>query len=144
MKGFGVDDAGNVSLVSSKYLSNLLAMPYLLVMLIAGIVLVLYGVLISSFKKSTRGIWFSGFGCFLVALVVLCLPAFNHTAFYPSKIDLQSSLTIYNASSSMFTLTVMTYVAIGIPFVLAYVAYVWKLMDSKKLTATEVTDEESY
>ncbi len=144
MKGFGVDDAGNVSLVSSKYLSNLLAMPYFLIMLLAGIILVLYGVLISSFKKSVKGIWFSGFGCFLVGLVVLCLPAFNNTAFYPSKIDLQSSLTIYNASSSMFTLTTMTYVAIGIPFVLAYVVYVWKLMDSKKLTAKEVTDEESY
>ena len=103
-----------------------------------------YGVLISSFKKSVKGIWFSGLGCFFVGLVVLCLPAFNGTAFYPSKLDLQSSLTIYNASSSMYTLTVMTYVAIGIPFVLAYVIYVWKLMDSKKLTTSEVTEEEAY
>ncbi|MCK5313055.1 MAG: cytochrome d ubiquinol oxidase subunit II, partial [Desulfobacteraceae bacterium] len=88
--------------------------------------------------------WFSGLGTVFVGLVVLCLPAFNNTAFYPSKLDLQSSLTIYNASSSMYTLTTMTYVAIGIPFVLAYVVYVWKLMDSKKLTVDEVTNEESY
>jgi len=144
MKGFGVDEAGMVSLVSSKYLSNLLAMPHLLIMLLAGIVLVLYGVLATSFKASNKGIWFSGLGTVLVGLVVLCLPAFNGTAFYPSKLDLQSSLTIYNASSSHYTLTIMTYVAIGIPFVLAYVVYVWKLMDSKKLTKEEVTNEESY
>ncbi|MBW2655849.1 MAG: cytochrome d ubiquinol oxidase subunit II, partial [Deltaproteobacteria bacterium] len=90
------------------------------------------------------GIWFSGLGTIFVGLVVLCLPAFNNTAFYPSKLDLQSSLTIYNASSSHYTLTIMTYVAIGIPFVLGYVVYVWKLMDSKKLTKEDVTNEESY
>ena len=144
MKGFNVDDAGIVSLVSSKYLSNLLAMPHLLILLLAGIILVLYGVLLSKFKGSHKGIWFSGLGTVFVGLVVLCLPAFNNTAFYPSKLDLQSSLTIYNASSSHYTLAIMTYVAIGIPFVLGYVAYVWKLMDSKKLTKEEVINEESY
>jgi cytochrome d ubiquinol oxidase subunit II len=144
MKGFGVDTDGTVSLVASKYLSNLLAMPYLLIMLLSGIILVLYGVLLSVFKQSYKGIWFSGLGTVFVGLVVLCLPAFNNTAFYPSKLDLQSSLTIYNASSSMYTLTIMTYVALGIPFVLAYVVYVWKLMDSKKLTVEEITNEESY
>lgn len=144
MEGFGVDETGTVSMVASKYLSNLLSLPHLLILLLAGIVLVLYGVLVCYFRKSNKGIWFSGLGCVLVGLVVLCLPAFNGTAFYPSKLDLQSSLTIYNASSSKFTLTTMTYVAIGVPFVLGYVAYVWKLMDSKKLTAEEVTEEESY
>ncbi len=144
MKGFGVDDAGVVSLVSSKYLSTLLALPHFLILLLAGIILVLYGVLATSFQGSNKGIWFSGLGTVFVGLVVLCLPAFNNTAFYPSKLDLQSSLTIYNASSSMFTLTTMTYVAIGIPFVLAYVVYVWFLMDSKKLTKDEVINEESY
>ncbi len=144
MKGFGVNESGVVTMVPGKYLSTLLALPHLLVLLLAGILLVLYGVVAASFKQSTKGIWFSGPGTVLVGLVVLCLPAFNNTAFYPSKLDLNSSLTIYNASSSMFTLATMTYVAIGIPFVLGYVAYVWKLMDSKKLTVAEVTDEESY
>ncbi len=144
IKGFGVDGAGKVSMVDFKYLLNLMSMPHLIVLLLVGILLVVYGVFRSTFKNGYSGIWFSGFGCFLVGLVVLCLPAFNNTAFYPSKLDLQSSLTIYNASSSIFTLTTMTYVAIGIPFVLAYVVYVWKLMDAKKLTAKEVIDEESY
>lgn len=141
MKGFGVDSEGVVSMVSSKYLSNLLAMPHLLILLLVGIVLVLYSVLSTYFQNSSKGIWFGGLGCVLVGLVVLCLPAFNGTSFYPSKLDLQSSLTIYNASSSKFTLTTMTYVAIGVPFVLAYVAYVWKLMDSKKLTESEVNEK---
>ncbi|MCP3900308.1 MAG: cytochrome d ubiquinol oxidase subunit II, partial [Desulfobacteraceae bacterium] len=144
MKGFNVDDNGIVTLISSKYLLNFLSIPYLFVILLAGIILVVYSVVISVFKESYKGIWFSGLGTFLVGLVVLCLPAFNNTAFYPSKLDLQSSLTIYNASSSLFTLTNMTYVAIGIPFVLAYVAYVWKLMDAKKLTEEEIINEESY
>ncbi len=144
MKGFNVDKAGVVSLVSFKYLFNLFSMPYLLALLLAGILLVLLGAFITSFKGSYRGIWFNGLGTVFVGFVVLCLPAFNNTAFYPSKLDLQSSLTIYNASSSMFTLKTMAYVAIGIPFVLAYIVYVWKLMDSKKLTVEEVSDEESY
>lgn len=144
MKGYGVDSSGMVSLVPLKYLSNLLAMPHLIGLLVLGIVLVLYGVFSCAFKQSHKGIWFSGLGTVFVGLVVLILPAFNSTSFYPSKLDLQSSLTIYNASSSMFTLTIMTYVALGIPFVLGYVVYVWKLMDSKKLTVDEITHEESY
>ncbi len=144
MKGFTIDYSGTESIISYKYLSNILAMTYLPVLLLAGIVLVLVGVVAASFKGSFKGIWFSGLGCIFVGLVVLCLPAFNNTPFYPSKLDLNSSLTIYNASSSMFTLKTMTYVAMGIPFVLGYVVYVWKLMDSKKLTKDEVINEESY
>ncbi len=112
-------------------------------MLLVGVVLVTAGVLLTKYQNSSKGIWFSGLGTVLAGLTILCLPAFNNTAFYPSKLDLQSSLTIYNASSSLFTLTIMTYVAIGIPFVLAYIVYVWKLMDAKKLTVEEIK-EKSY
>ncbi|MEN8200851.1 MAG: cytochrome d ubiquinol oxidase subunit II, partial [Thermodesulfobacteriota bacterium] len=144
MKGFHVAEDGTVSRVAFKYFSNLLALPHLLVMLLAGLGLVILGVLGAAFKGGTRGIWPAGLGTVLVGLCVLCLPAFNSTSFYPSKFDLQSSLTIYNASSSQFTLTTMTYVALGIPFVLAYIAYLWKQMDSKKLTSQEAMDHEAY
>jgi cytochrome d ubiquinol oxidase subunit II len=143
-KGFGVDENGVVSMVSFKYFFNLLALPHLLLSLLAGIGLVTWGVILGARKGSVKGIWPAGLGTVLVGLCVLCLPAFNGTAFYPSTFDLQSSLTIYNASSSEYTLKIMTYVALGIPFVLAYIAYLWKKMDSQKLTVEEVTDHEAY
>ncbi len=141
MDGFGiVDEKGTVAMVSQKYLANLLANPWLLGLLLIGLVLVIVSVLKTAKTDSTAGIWFSGPGTVLVGLTVLLLPAYNNTAFYPSKVALQSSLTIYNASSSPYTLTAMTYVAIAIPFVLAYVAYVWYAMDKGKLTADEVSE----
>lgn len=143
-KGFGVDENGTVSMVSFKYFFNLLALPHLLAMLLGGLLLVIWGVLAGAFKSSTKGIWAAGLGTVLVGLCVLCLPAFNSTAFYPSTFDLQSSLTIYNASSSKFTLTTMTYVALAIPFVLAYIAYLWRQMDSQKLTTHDAMDGEAY
>ncbi len=144
MQGFGVDEAGVVSMVASKYLLNLLAMPLVLGLLLVGLVLVILAVLATAFKGNDKGIWFAGLGTVLVGLAVFFTAGFNNTAFYPSKVDLQSSLTIFNASSSPYTLMVMTYVALGIPFVLAYVAYVWRQMDSQKLAAHEVVDHEAY
>jgi cytochrome d ubiquinol oxidase subunit II len=141
MKGFGIiDDQGTVAMVTRKYLGNLFANPWLLGMLLGGLGLVILGVFRTAKSESTAGIWFGGFGTFLVGLTVLLLPAYNNTSFYPSKVDLQSSLTIYNASSSPYTLKIMTYVAITIPFVLAYVAFVWWSMDKKKMTVEEVAD----
>ncbi len=144
MDGFGVDDGGLVSVVPRKYLGNLLANPLLLVMLLVGLLLVLRAVWVTARTPKTRGIWCGGLGTFLVALVVLLLPAYNHTAFYPSKSDLQSSLTIYNASSSHLTLTTMTYVALVIPIVLAYVFFVWRAMNRKKLGTSDLDDKAAY
>ncbi len=141
MKGYTVDGNGVVSMVSRKYLANLLANPWLPGLLAAGLVLVISGVLSTAKTSKTGGIWMGGLGTVLVGLTVLLLPAYNNTPFYPSKADLQSSLTIANASSSHYTLTAMTYVAIAIPFVLGYVAYVWWAMDRSKLTADEVQGE---
>ena len=144
MDGFGVDPAtGVVSLVSGKYLSNLLAMPLVLIFLLLGLVLVIWGVISTAFTTRRSGIWFGGVGTVLVGLVVFFIAGFNNTAFYPSKAYLQSSLTIHNASSSHYTLTAMTYVALSVPLVLAYIAYVWRLMDTKKISAAEVTGKEA-
>jgi len=144
MQGFSVDATGVVSMVANKYLLNLLAMPLVLGLLLVGLVLVIVAVLITAFKASSKGIWLAGLGTVLVGLSVFFLAGFNNTPFYPSKADLQSSLTIVNASSSRYTLTAMTYVALGIPLVLAYIAYVWSKMDAKKLAAHEVVDHEVY
>ncbi len=142
MKGYAVEpETGRVFLEQGKYLHNLLAMPVNgLAFLLGGLLLVVYGALTTRFRNSHRGIWPAGLGVVLVVLAILSIAGYNHTAFYPSSYDPQSSLTIANASSSHYTLTAMSYIAISIPFVLAYVAYVWRLLDARKLTAEDVTD----
>ncbi len=145
MSGFGVDGSGTVEMVAFKYLKNLIAMPWVVVLLLLGLAGVIWGVILTCIRKGDRGIWFAGPGTVFVGLTVFFLAGYNNTAFYPSKADLQSSLTIVNASSSHFTLTVMTYVAFVIPLVLAYIAYVWKQMDAEKITVEEVAaDEKAY
>ena len=144
MQGFSFDENGVVSMVSGKYLANLLATPTILVLLLAGLVLVVWGVILTSFLGGFRGIWFGGLGTVLVGLAVFFTAGFNNTPFYPSKADLQSSLSIFNASSSHYTLTAMTYVALVIPLVLAYIAYVWYLMDGRKIGAEDINDTKAY
>jgi cytochrome d ubiquinol oxidase subunit II len=111
---------------------------------VIGLFLVLLGVTRTSLARSTTGIWFGSLGTVLVGLAVFFTAGFNGTPFYPSKVDLQSSLTIYNASSSHYTLTAMTYVALFIPLVLAYIAYVWRQMDSKKIGSADIEDSKAY
>lgn len=142
--GFATDSNGVVSMVAQKYLNNLLAMPIVLGFLVVGLFLVLLGVTRTSLARSTTGIWFGGLGTVLVGLAIFFTAGFNGTPFYPSKVDLQSSLTIYNASSSHYTLTAMSYVALFIPVVLAYVAYVWKQMDSRKIGMRDISDKKAY
>lgn len=144
MDGYGFNETGVVSMVANKYLGNLLAMPIVLGLLLAGLVLVIGGVVLTSFLSSRRGIWPAGLGTVLVGLAIFFTAGFNNTPFYPSKADLQSSLTIYNASSSHYTLTAMTYVAMLIPFVLAYIIWVWRQMDARQLTVADITDKKAY
>ena len=145
MRGYGiVDDAGTIDIVSFKFLRNLVANPWLILLLVGGLALVVAGVWKTARTGETGGIWYGGLGTVLVGLTVLLLPAYNLTAFYPSKADPQSSLTIYNASSSPYTLKVMTYVALGIPFVLVYVAYVWWAMGRSKITIEDTGDRTAY
>lgn len=145
--GYAYDPAtGLVSMVSHKYLSNLLDLHVFGIgFFLLGVVLVLFSIFLSYFKESTNGIWFGGLGTMLVVLVVFFIAGYNNTAFYPSYYDLQSSITIRNASSSHFTLKVMSYVSLGIPFVLGYIVVVWRAMTSTPITEKEVnTSHELY
>jgi cytochrome d ubiquinol oxidase subunit II len=120
-------------------------MPVNLILLLVGLVLVVLGVVLNRFTASVRGIWLSGPGTVFTCLAIFFLAGYNNTAFYPSKIDLSSSLTIYNASSSHYTLTIMTYVALLVPVILGYVTWAWRKMDSQKLTLEELNaDKKSY
>ncbi|MBO4467620.1 MAG: cytochrome d ubiquinol oxidase subunit II [Bacteroidales bacterium] len=136
--GFAVS-GGVVSLEAYKYLHNLLQMPAVLVMLLVGVVLVLVSLWLGGFSSSRKGIWFAMPGTVLVVMAVFFLAGFNGTAYYPSYTSLQSSLTIRNSSSSYFTLTVMSWVSLLIPFVVAYIAYAWHAMDKSKITREEIS-----
>ena len=140
--GFAVDEAGAVSLEKFKYLHNLLQMPAVLVMLLVGVVLVLWGLFRGAFTKSRCGIWPAGIGTVLVVMAVFFVAGYNGTAYYPSCTDLPSSLSIRNSSSSQFTLQVMFWVSLLIPFVVAYIAYAWHQMDRKKITSDEIAETE--
>ncbi len=143
MDGFAIGENGEIYRQTWKYLFNLVEVPALALSLVAGLILVITGVVLTAKTEAKCGIWSSGLGTVLVGLTVFGLAGFNNTAFYPSKVDLQSSLTIYNASSTVYTLQVMTWVALAIPCVLAYVAYVWWLMDSKKMSVAELSNPDA-
>lgn len=141
--GFAVNpETKEVFMEPYKYLHNLLDMPVVLVLLLAGVLSVLWGIFTSIISDSIKGIWFSGAGTVVVVLMLFLMAGFNHTAFYPSTFNLQDSLTIENASSSKFTLTAMSYVSLMVPFVLAYIWYAWKSINNKKISLSEMESDE--
>lgn len=142
-KGFAVDpDSGNVYYEPYKYLHNLLEMPFVAVLFLAGTVLVLYGIIKTILTNGySKGIWSSGLGTILVVFSLFLLAGYNHTAYYPSNFDLQSSLTIRNSSSSRYTLIAMSYVSLLIPFVVAYIFYAWRSINREKISTDEIRSE---
>ena len=154
--GFAYDDSGTIFMEPNKYLHNMIDMWYLTVILLIGVVLVLYGIgkeLLSGSNFFTfhfslftlSGIWPAGIGTVLTVTPLLLMSAWNHTAYYPSTADLQSSLTLENSCSSYFTLNTMFWVSLLVPFVLAYIVYAWRKIDSKKIDRAEIeADDHAY
>lgn len=145
-EGYAVDaTTGLIVMEPMKYLHNLLTMWPLLIGFALGVILLLYGIIRTVVSKSyIKGIWPAGIGVVLAVLALLLCAGWNGTAYYPSNVDLQSSLTISNSCSSEFTLRTMFYVSLLVPFVVAYIAYAWYAMDKKKLTKEEIAEEEAY
>ena len=146
MDGFAVErETGVIFMEPYKYLNNLLQMPVVMVVLLLGVVLVLYGILRTLAKPAfEKGIWFTGIGTVLTVTMLMLLAGYNHTAYYPSTSNLQSSLTLENSCSSEFTLTTMFYVSLLVPFVLAYIVYAWRKINNRKIDASELMDEHAY
>lgn len=144
--GWAVDPAtGTISVEPYKYWHNLLAMPLLFVALTAGVLAVLTGIVRDLRKESsTQGIWWSGSGTVVTVVCLFLLAGYNDTAYYPSLSDMQSSLTIYNSSSSEFTLTAMSIVSVLIPFVAAYIWYAWRAMNRRKITREEIASADEH
>jgi len=142
-KGFAVNaNTGEVSLEQFKYFHNLIEMPIIAIVFLLGVIMVLTGIIATMISKSFRkGIWLSGPGTVLTVCSLLLIAGYNNTAYYPSSSDLQSSLTIFNSSSSQFTLTAMSYVSILIPFVLAYIFYAWRSLEKKRTDIDDVNND---
>ena len=142
MDGWAVDaNTGVVSMEAYKSLHNFLALPFVLVLFLVGVVVVVVGIARTIFSTTYfRGIWFTGIGAVLAVWGLLLIAGLNNTAYYPSVADAQSSLTLANSCSSEFTLTAMSVVSIAIPFVLAYIVYAWYSIDRKSLTKKELQD----
>lgn len=145
-EGFAVDPAtGEVFMQPYKYLNNFLQMPVVLIIFLLGVLSVLWGIIRTLWKPAfDKGIWFAGVGTVLTVLALLLVAGYNHTAYYPSTADLQSSLTLSNSCSSEFTLRVMAYVSILVPFVLAYIFYAWRALDLHKIDAEEMEEKDSH
>ncbi len=145
-KGFAVNpETSEVFMESFKYLKNLIQMPLVAVFFLLGVVFVLFGLVRALFlNKANKAIWFTGIGTVLTVVTLLLLAGFNNTAFYPSQYDLQSSITIFNGSSSYFTLKTMAYVSLLIPFVLAYIVYFWRAINKKDISKEELESHENH
>jgi len=143
-KGFAVEpETGRIYMEPYKYWHNLIEMPVVAILFVVGVLLVLFGIIRPLHKFNTcssQGIWFAGSGTVLTIFALFLLAGFNNTAYYPSTIDLQSSLTIMNSSSSHYTLTAMSYVSLMVPFVLAYIIYAWWSLNRKKITEEEMEE----
>ena len=134
-------ETGEVFMEPYKYLTNFLQMPVVLFVFLIGVVAVLWGIIRTLWKPTfDKGIWFAGAGTVLTVLALLLVAGYNNTAYYPSTHDLQSSLTLANSCSSQFTLKVMAYVSILVPFVLAYIFYAWRSIDNRKIDAKEMEE----
>src|SRR5690554_1489953 len=141
--GYAVDGATDaVYMEKMKYLNNFIDMPLVGVLFLLGVVAVLYGIVKSVMdNKFQKGIWFTGAGTVVTVMMLLINVGFNNTAYYPSSYDLQSSLTIYNSSSSHFTLSVMAIVSLLVPVVIGYIIYAWGAMEKKRLGIEDVKDD---
>ncbi|NLO17014.1 MAG: cytochrome d ubiquinol oxidase subunit II [Arcobacter butzleri] len=136
--GFAISKDGVIYMQQYKYLLNFIEMPIVLAMFGIGVVMVIVAVFMTIIFKKSCCIKTGGVGVVLTVMALLLNVGFNNTAYYPSTYDLQSSLTIMNSSGSVYTLTVMAYVSLMVPFVLAYIVYAWYQMDKIKITKEEI------
>lgn len=145
-EGFAVTEDGTVFMEKYKYFHNLVQVPLLGIFFLIGVLLVLYGIIATLLKKSfKKGIWFSGLGTIITVTVLFLITGYNNTAFYPSVTDLQSSLTIFNASSSEFTLKAMSWASILVPIVVTYIFFAWRALEKKRTDMDDInTDSHAY
>ena len=137
--GYQVNIDGKIEIVELKYLNNFMDMWWVAAIFLVGVAMVLYAIYRTSFAfQYDNGIWFSSIGSMLVVMSLFWIAGYNNTAYYPSLIDTQDSLTIANSSSSEYTLRAMSIVSLLVPFVAAYIIYAWRALTRKIITPEEM------
>ena len=132
LPGLQAHPDGTFTPVAHKYLINALELVWPLIVLIAGVALVLTGLIRTFAGKDRFSFYITGLGVVLAVWPLLICAGFNDTAYFISQIHPEDSLSIANSSSSEFTLKVMAYASLAIPFVIAYITYVWRALITKK------------
>ncbi len=142
-EGYAVDPVSkDIYMEKMKYLHNFIEMPLVMTLFLLGVIAVLYGIMRTVFSATFKqGIWFSGAGTIVTVTMLLLVAGFNNTAYYPSSVDLQSSLTLQNSSSSEFTLSVMAVVSLFVPVVAAYIFYAWRSLERKRLSLDDLNSD---
>lgn len=139
--GFAIDpNTGKIYMEPLKYFHNFIQMPFILFVFLLGVLIAIFGIYKGGIQKSGKSFWITITGIIPVVFSLFIIAGFNNTSFYPSAFNLQSSLTIANSSSSKYTLVVMSYVSLFIPFVIAYIWYVWKVISKNKINKSELEE----
>lgn len=142
-EGYAVNpETKDIYLEKMKYLHNFIDMPVVMVLFLMGVVAVLYGIFRTVFSGQFKnGVWFSGAGTVVTVTMLLLVAGYNNTAYYPSAVDLQSSLTLETSSSSEFTLSAMAVVSLFVPVVMAYIFYAWRALERKTLSLDDLDSD---
>ena len=142
-EGYAVNpETKDIYLEKMKYLHNFIDMPVVMVLFLTGVVAVLYGIFRTVFSGQFKnGVWFSGAGTIVTVTMLLLVAGYNNTAYYPSAVDLQSSLTLETSSSSEFTLSAMAVVSLFVPVVMAYIFYAWRALERKTLSLDDLDSD---
>ncbi len=136
--GYRVDTASdsfngiNGPIVAEKYayLHNMLNQWWIAAIFLVGVVLVLAALIRTMFKEKSS-FYLAGLGVVMAVFAILLTVGFADMAYFHSLYDINSSLTLYNSSSSLYTLRTMAWVSLAVPFVILYIAYVWRKMTQK-------------
>lgn len=129
---------GNIVAEANIYLHNFLTFWWWSAAFLVGVLLVLWALYVGAFTDSRKGIWFSGIGTVLVVVALFAVAGYGDTCYLPSVSHPESSLTLANSSSSLYTLRTMAWVSIAVPFVLAYIIYVWRKMNFGGLSDKDI------
>ena len=125
-----------VSVIEHGLFANYASLPILIIVPLGAVAGMLLAAWYGFKGRAERGIIFSSLG---IACTIITAGTALFPFVMPSKVDPSSSLTVWDASSSQFTLSVMFYtVLLLLPIALAYTIYAYKKMWGKAQAADHV------